>query len=243
MNRKLFLFGLIASATTLGTVLILIPRESEVSSVATIASPEIVTEKNLSQEKIEAVAPSPKEISRKTVLPQSSSTASTPPQHSLSATASSNKPQGEAQQSTPKKYRDLKVFNEIRKSKLIEQAITEVDEDGIYTKLSVHQTDMDFPMVLLQEDILMTEAGEEVVHANAMVANHILLHLQPNIDLSELNQVLLQYSADIQSTEIEGLYRVEFEGKDPAQLFEIKDALASVSGVRASEPNYLISFD
>lgn len=57
------------------------------------------------------------------------------------------------------------------------------------------------------------------------------------------NQILKAHSATIQKTAIEGLYRVNFEGTDPLQLHEIKDALAEAPGVKASEPNYLISFD
>lgn len=135
------------------------------------------------------------------------------------------------------------TLSRIRSSKLINQIETEVDAYGIRSTLSVYETDMKYPLVLLEEDWKEDGRGsKQLVGWRGMAANQLLIRGSVAKN-SKLQNLLNSYGAEVEETRVPGVYRVNFDGTDPMNLHDLAADLSETEGVKSAEPNYIISIE
>lgn len=136
-----------------------------------------------------------------------------------------------------------KTLERIRSSEFVNQVETEIDSKGVRSTLTVYKTDMKYSMVLLQEDWKKDKQGKDyLVGWRGMAADQLFIQGSV-IQNSGLQTLLAKFSADLEETNIPGVYKVSFDGSDPMNLHELAGELSKTEGIKSADPNLIISID
>lgn len=139
--------------------------------------------------------------------------------------------------------KESQLIRKIKSGKLIHRIQTEADSEGIYSKLSIYQTEMKYQNILVEEDFHTLAETDAPIRSIAMAANHLLIQMKPGGVDEDLNKILEDFDIQLEATETPGLYRAKFDGSDPMKFYETQQALQEVPSLKFSEPDYVISLD
>lgn len=139
--------------------------------------------------------------------------------------------------------KESQILKKIKSGKLIHQLKTETDSEGVYSKLSIYQTDLKYENILVEEDFSALDESGSAIRSVAMAADHLLIQIDDGKPDANLSQALSELEIELEPTETPGLYRASFDGSDPIKFYETQQALQEVPGLKFSEPDYVISLD
>jgi len=139
--------------------------------------------------------------------------------------------------------RESQILKKIKSGKLIHQLKTETDSEGVYSKLSIYQTDLKHKNILVEEDFSALDESGSAIRSIAMAADHLLIQIDDGTSDANLSQALAELEIQLEPTETPGLYRASFDGSDPIKFHETQQALQEAPGLKFSEPDYVISLD
>lgn len=122
-----------------------------------------------------------------------------------------------------------------------------MDREGHYTRLKVVRTDMKYPLVRIEERRQRDpDSGEEkILGSMAMVADHVMLRLEPGYTTQDLERLASATGMQIRKAGTHSrLYLLAFDlgqGNDVHALDKSIAVLKTAKMVGAPEPDYIVS--
>lgn len=126
----------------------------------------------------------------------------------------------------------------IRSSRLIQEWQSPPRADGRYKISKVYQTKSQFPRVTIIEEW----KGDELIHQAAMVADHMIIGIGADENISEIAAIVSQYQAQLEEVDASsGLYLLTFDGSRAEAIPELTEALQEVDGLDMVQPDFLVT--
>lgn len=130
-----------------------------------------------------------------------------------------------------------------QKSSLMSAEETSPDPKGDFKRTQVMRTSFQYPFIRIEEGLHQNfSTGEvNVTQSVAMVADHLMVQLQPGYSVTDLAEFAQKLGYRIRSTvPFSKIYLVTFSGKNPDSLTQAQSQLNKSQIVEISEPDYLV---
>tara|TARA_B100001057_G_scaffold220615_1_gene220994 strand:- start:2917 stop:12516 length:9600 start_codon:yes stop_codon:yes gene_type:complete len=111
-------------------------------------------------------------------------------------------------------------------------------------RLTLRKTSFKYPYLIVEESLTVDSEGKETVHqVEALVADHLIVNLQPDVDLEMANEELKELNCSLGDKITEGLYLVNIKGKASIDNhFEKRELLNEIDHlVEIVEPDYFVT--
>ncbi len=119
----------------------------------------------------------------------------------------------------------------------------EVNGDQL-KRISLRKTSFKYPYLIVEESLTVNSDGEETLdHAEALVADHLIVNLKPYVDLDMAKEELKDLNCSLGDKITEGVYLVNLEGKPSIEEhFEKRELLDEIEHlVEIVEPDFFIT--
>jgi subtilisin family serine protease len=122
---------------------------------------------------------------------------------------------------------------------------TEGELNSVQNKrISLRKTSFKYPYLIVEESLSVNAEGKESVSkVEALVANHLIINLQPHVDLEMAKEELKDLNCSLGDKITEGVYLVNIKGKPSIKNhFEKRESLNQIDHLaEIVEPDYFVS--